>query len=65
MTHLVKRPRKIQQLKNDIISCMAWNDNTFSELTDAYALAKNELWHRIEKQYNIPCPTCPKPKRHK
>ena len=62
LTHKVKRPRKIIQLKNLILESAAWNDNTFSELIEASALACAESWRRIERKFKIPCPTCPKDK---
>jgi hypothetical protein len=63
MTHKKKRPRKIAQLKNDIVESAMWGENTFSELIEASSLAIIEVWRRIEKEHKIPCPTCPKDKR--
>lgn len=63
MTHTHKRPRKIAGLKGDILESALWNENTFSELIEASALAIIEYWRRIEREYKIPCPTCPKGKR--
>lgn len=62
MTHKIKRPRKIAQLKGDILESALWGENTFSELIEASSLAIIEAWRRIEKEYKIPCPTCPKGK---
>ena len=63
MTHKHKRPRKIAQLKNDIIDIALGNENTFSELIEASSLAIIAVWRKIEKEYKIPCPTCPPKKR--
>lgn len=63
MTHKVKRPRKIKALQDMIISSAVFEGNTFSELIEASSLAIIEFWRHIEREYKIPCPTCPKGKK--
>jgi len=63
MTHRVKRPRKIALLKNEILDAAMFEGNTFSELIEASSLAIIDFWRHIEREYKIPCPTCPKDKK--
>jgi hypothetical protein len=65
MTHKIHRPRIIASLREDILAAMDFSPAYYTEFQQACCQALVKYFRRIEKEYKIPCPICPKHNKRK